>query len=77
MSIALRNPMSVVADDPDAPGQYMTDGERLFRLLGDGEPRHGYLAIEDCLTLDVVLVDSRDLRGCVLLPVTGAEPAIA
>lgn len=76
MSITLQSPMSTVADDPDAPGTYLTDGERLFRLLGDGETRHGYLAIEDCMTLDVVLVDGRDLSDCLLLRVEATPRAV-
>jgi hypothetical protein len=50
-------------DDPELPGRYMTDGEHLFRLLGPGVVRNGYIEIEDCKTLEVWLVDSRELRA--------------
>ena len=51
-----------VYDDPDLPGRYLTDGEHLFRVLGPGVVRKSYIEIEDCRTLEVWLVDSRELR---------------
>lgn len=50
-----------------ASGRYLTDGRRLFRHLGHlGDPlRDGLVQLEDCRSLDVVLVpwdEFRDLR---------------
>lgn len=57
-------------DDADAPGTYVTDGERLYRLLGIGEPPDGFVGLEDCASLDVVLVLGEELRGWDLTVVT-------
>jgi hypothetical protein len=52
-----------VHDDPDMPGRYVTDGERLFRLLGPAAVRNNFIEIEDCKSLEVWLVDARELRS--------------
>lgn len=50
-----------VIDDSDTPGTYVTDGEQLYRVLGTAEPRHGFVAIEDCRSLEVYLVEAAEL----------------
>ncbi len=57
-------------DDPELPGTYVTDGERLFRLVGSDEPRRGFVGLEDCATLDIVLVLGEELRGWDLTVIT-------
>ena len=40
---------------PFAPGEYLTDGRRLFRVVSRLDPRaaYGFAVLEDCLTLEV------------------------
>jgi hypothetical protein len=68
---------AVVLDDAETPGAYATDGERLLRLLGSGEPRYGWCAVEDCATLEVTLVHSRELLGWGLRPLRRHGAVIA
>lgn len=79
MSIATQPPPIDFAeiDDPDLPGRYMTDGNHLFRLMGPGQVRNGYIEIEDCGTLEVWLVDSRELRSWGLSAVCRHDMPIA
>lgn len=65
----------VTLDDPDIPGTYITDGDELYRLLGAGEPRRGFIWIENCRTLEIAVVHSFELRGWDVTPV--CSPAIA
>lgn len=63
-------------DDPDVPGLYLTDGEQLYRLLQTDAPRPGFVEIEDCATLDVVVVHRAELRAWDMRPVRVHEPAL-
>lgn len=57
-----------------APGSYHTDGKRLLRItgrLGDGELR----TVEDCRTLDVIIVSAKELLTLGLRPVPARGPA--
>ena len=38
-----------------APGDYLTDGERLLRVVARFDPRaeHPFAVLEDCLTLEI------------------------
>ena len=76
MSAATLEPLGNI-DDPEAPGTYVTDGEHLYRLVGAREPRHGYVGMEDCSSLEIVFVDDRELRGWELTPVCQRAMAIA
>jgi hypothetical protein len=64
-------------DDGDVPGTYLTDGEALYRVLGAGEPRGTFVAIEDCRSLEVFLVETRELRAWDLFSVCGQRHALA
>ena len=75
MSIATITPLS--HDDPDVPGLYVTDGERLYRLIGADEPRNYYIGVEDCGTLEIFHVDGQELRGWGLTPVCPRAMAMA
>ena len=66
-----------VYDDPDMPGRYMTDGDQLFRILGPAAVRNSYIELEDCRTLEVWLVDARDLRSWGLSIVCNHAVAVA
>lgn len=68
---------NVLLDDAETPGTYVIDGERLLRLLGSGEPRRGYVGIEDCISLEVVFVRNEELRAWDLTPVCGCALAMA
>ena len=67
MSTTMQTPQDTALlelhDDPDMPGTYLTDGEQLFRVLGSGQPRRGYVEVEDCTSLHVWLVHIRELTG--------------
>jgi len=55
-----------VLDDADAccAGRYVTDGVHLYRLLEPlDEDAHGMTGIEDCRSLEIVLVRSSDVQG--------------
>jgi hypothetical protein len=44
-------------------GRYLTDGVELYRLIGPiGPDASGYVGIEDCRSLAVVLVSLDDLQ---------------
>jgi hypothetical protein len=49
---------------PTCTGHYVTDGTRLLRIVGAlGLPPHGgLLELEDCRSLEVLLVSAEDLR---------------
>ena len=68
---------SVAGDDAQTPGTYVTDGEQLYRLLGAGEPRRGFVWIEDCMTLELTVVHSSELRGWDMTPVCQQAIAMA
>jgi hypothetical protein len=54
-----------------APGEYFTDGRRLFRVvsqIGDGEDS-GFTSLEDCRSLEVHGYLQGELAGMRLRPV--------
>lgn len=62
---------ALVHDDGGA-GSYVTDGLDLYRLLGPVEApgvAEGLVAIEDCHSLDVVLVEAGELARWQMRPV--------
>ena len=65
--------------DPDAPGRYLTDGERLFRLVEpfDHPGRGGVVGLEDCCSLDVVFVPAEEFARWALRSVHGPAHATA
>lgn len=69
-------PVAPRYDDPDGPGLYLTDGEQLYRLLRTDAPRQGFVELEDCATLDVVVVHRDELRAWDMRPVRAHEPAL-
>ena len=79
MSTAVHHPpgTDVTLDDADTPGTYVTDGEQLYRLLGAGEPRRGFVWIENCATLEITVVHNSELRGWDMTPVCGHAIAMA
>jgi hypothetical protein len=65
---------ALVHDDGGA-GRYVTDGLDLYRLLGPLEApgiTEGVVAIEDCHSLDVVLVEESELASWRMRPVLAA-----
>jgi hypothetical protein len=57
---------SPVLDEADTgcAGRYVTDGVHLYRLLEPlGEDAHGLTGVEDCRSLEIVLVRSSDVLG--------------
>jgi hypothetical protein len=62
-------------DNAAIPGTYLTDGEQLYRVLGPPEPRHGFVAVEDCRTLEIYLVQAVELLAWDLTAV--CHPAAA
>lgn len=62
--------------DANAEGRYVTDGVHLYRLLEDAEEDQALVAVEDCRTLDVVLLPATDLRTR-MRPVEQRAPALA
>jgi hypothetical protein len=65
---------ALVHDDGSA-GRYATDGIDLYRLLGPlvaPGSAEGLVAIEDCHSLDVVLVEEGELASWRMRPVLAA-----
>jgi hypothetical protein len=54
-----------------APGAYITDGRRLFRVLSQFVPESGqvFASLEDCMTLEVGTYAPDELEAMGLLPV--------
>ncbi|HEU4703296.1 MAG TPA: hypothetical protein VFS37_12510 [Conexibacter sp.] len=50
------------AADAYVEGCYVTDGVHLFRLLDDADDDQTMVAVEDCRSLEIVLVHADDLR---------------
>lgn len=48
--------------DACGEGRYVTDGVNLFRLLEDADDGQAMVAVEDCRSLEVMLVPAGDLR---------------
>ena len=66
---------ALVHDDGGA-GQYVTDGLDLYRILGALEVpgiTEGLIAIEDCHSLDVVLVEEGELASWQMRPVVAVS----
>jgi len=67
---------------PFAPGEYLTDGRRLFRVISRLDPRDAYrlALLEDCLTLELTGYSPDDLVAMNLRTVARRreqEPAAA
>lgn len=79
MSTAVQFPagISIELDDAQTPGTYVTDGEQLYRLMGAGEPRRGFVWIENCKTLEITVVHSSELRGWDMTPICPQAIALA
>jgi len=61
MSATRTSPVLDVADTGCA-GRYVTDGVHLYRLLEPlGEDAHGMTGVEDCCSLEIVLVPTGDV----------------
>ena len=63
-----------LASDRFAPGTYYTDGTRLLQMLPALTER-GLRAVEDCRSLDIMLVSLIDLESMGLRPVEGSGAA--
>src|SRR3954469_7978551 len=61
-------PSSITSDGASAPGAYFTDGVRLVRLLAEGHATHGFVWLENCATLEVLLLRADELRDGALRP---------
>ena len=71
----LREDAGELSDHADLTGGYLTDGIELYRSLG--AVTHGsceMIGLEDCRSLDVILVTADELRQRRLRPVI---PAVA
>lgn len=72
-------PIALETDDASGPEsmRYVTDGTRLLRLLGrvDQGDVGTAVALEDCLSLEVVLLPPEDLSHLTLVRVPSAAPA--
>jgi hypothetical protein len=53
--------------------RYLTDGARLFRNLGLLDGSHELIGLEDCMSLEVLLVCRDQLRDRSLRPVQPAS----
>ena len=59
--------------DPDCSGRYVTDGVHLYRLLEPlDEDAHGMTGVEDCCSLEIVLLPTSDVLRR-MRPVTTAR----
>ena len=56
-----------------APGSYLTDGHRLLRIVG-GVPDDALCAVEDCRSLELILIPVDELASLPLRPVPKDEP---
>lgn len=45
-----------VVDDPFAPGVYLTDGSSLFNIVGELPHEPSLRLVEDCSTLEILMV---------------------
>jgi hypothetical protein len=62
-----------------APGDYLTDGERLLRVVSRFDPRaeHKFAMLEDCLTLEIDAYTADVLATIALRPVSRRREAYA
>lgn len=51
------------ADDAFAPGAYLTDGNSLFNVVGELPHEPSLRLVEDCCTLEVLMVHIDGLRS--------------
>jgi len=49
--------------DPFAPGVYLTDGSALFNVVGELPHEPSLRLVEDCSTLEILMVHVDGLRG--------------
>lgn len=67
--------VAALVHDEGGAGRYATDGLDLYRILGALEApgiTEGLIAIEDCHSLDVVLVEEAELASWQMRPVVAA-----
>lgn len=50
-------------DDPFAPGVYLTDGSSLFNIVGELPHEPSLRLVEDCSTLEILMVHVDGLRS--------------
>jgi len=54
----------LVVDDNGRTSRYLTDGLNLFRYLGTGRSPMGVIVkLEDCRTMDIMLIPAGQLRA--------------
>lgn len=58
-----RTPLSVQSDDSYAPGVYLTDGSSLFNIVGELPHEPSLRLVEDCSTLEILMVHIDGLRA--------------
>jgi hypothetical protein len=58
-----RTPLSTQSDDPFAPGVYLTDGSSLFNIVGELPHEPSLRLVEDCSTLEILMVHIDGLRA--------------
>lgn len=58
-----------------APGTYLTDGSALFSVLGELPDEPSLRLLEDCRTLDILVVHVEDLQGSDVREVRAAAMA--
>lgn len=58
-----RTPLSEQSDDPFAPGVYLTDGSSLFNIVGELPHEPSLRLVEDCSTLEILMVHVDGLRA--------------
>jgi hypothetical protein len=56
-------PRSTENDDAFAPGVYLTDGSSLFNVVGELPHEPSLRLIEDCSTLEVLMIHVDGLRS--------------
>jgi hypothetical protein len=52
-----------VQDNPFAPGVYLTDGSSLFHIVGELPHEPSLRLVEDCSTLEILMVHVDGLRA--------------
>src|SRR5690242_5516239 len=74
MSVSLRHRGAHLNQRQLIPGSYLTDGQRLFRVLSRlVNGRSTLVSIEDCLTLETRAYAASELGTMPLRPVRGAH----
>lgn len=67
------NPLRPDAD-PFAPGVYLTDGSSLFNIVGELPHEPSLRLVEDCSTLEILMVHIDGLQGPGVRRVEAATP---